>query len=361
MNKSKFKILSIDGGGIRGIVPCVILKAIEARLGTPIHENFNLLAGTSTGGIITLGLNSKNPQTDKAYSAEEMLDLYRNKGTAIFSYRPKNLISWVGGFFGLGVLTDQPYDETQLESLLKAYFQDKSLKDCLSDVLVTSYDLETGRPYYFSSRLAKSGVDSDTELRIIARSTSAAPTFFNPSVIESNNKDLALADGGVFANNPSILAYAEAKELYKAHLADDNTPVMRGEALVSRGFDANVAADDNDLPFFMLSIGTGYCSKPLNGHDLTDQHSYKWLSHISDILMRGVAESTHYSMQYLLPNYSDSSKRYIRLNVPIPKEHIEMDNASPENIAALEEIANNFVLQNSALIDEICEKIKNIA
>lgn len=100
MATPKFKILSIDGGGIRGIIPCVILKAIQAQLqNAPLANYFDLIAGTSTGGIITLGLTTKKPNDTKPYTATDLLELYVNEGSTIFNGR-KN------GNFLLNIVND---------------------------------------------------------------------------------------------------------------------------------------------------------------------------------------------------------------------------------------------------------------
>src|SRR3712207_7174060 len=85
----KFKVLSIDGGGIRGMIPAKILAEIERRTGKRIFELFDLIAGTSTGGILALGLTKPNPQkpTEAHYSAEKLIDLYREEGEQVF-YEP---------------------------------------------------------------------------------------------------------------------------------------------------------------------------------------------------------------------------------------------------------------------------------
>jgi patatin-like phospholipase/acyl hydrolase len=350
MSNPKLKILSIDGGGIRGIIPCVILRYIEEKTGSPISTLFNLVAGTSTGGIISVGLTKHEGNFQNSFSAADMLELYVKFGKDIFSDRPKDILSWVSA-----KLFARPYDSTDMEALLNKYFGDAQLKDSLSNVLVTTYDIERGKPFYFSSRLAAGDEKENFRLKEVARSTSAAPTYFKPNLLKyDKDKDLAFIDGGVFANNPSILAYSEAKELWKQQLVA-NPALAEAD---SRGFDAVVTADDHDLPFYLLSLGTGFTTSAIKGADVKNYRNKDWFEPLlTNIFMHSVAESTSYTMKHLLPNYLDGSPRYQRLDFQIPSEISEMDNASEKNISELVKVAEKFVKENETELDEICKLV----
>jgi patatin-like phospholipase/acyl hydrolase len=347
--KPKYKILSIDGGGIRGIIPCTILKFLEENTGNSISDMFNVIAGTSTGGIIGLGLTLPDEYGRNKFSAKDMLDLYLGHGEEIFPAKRKDILSRISG-----ALFDKPYDASGIEGLLKEYFGDSKLKDALTNLLITTYAIEEGKPFYFSSRLAQTDENENILYREVARSTSAAPSYFKPSMVPGPNGDYAFVDGGVFANNPSILAYCEAKELWKAtnkpkaELAPDN----------SKGFGAVVTADDHDLPFYMLSIGTAYTTCKIKVAEVEKYRNIQWAEPmLSDVFSRSVAESTHYTMQYLLPPYTGGTQRYARLNMEIADDVSQMDNVSKENMEKLADIGNNFVKQNKDQLLKICEII----
>lgn len=347
MTKPKFKILSIDGGGIRGIIPCYILKYIESQIGGNLADTFDLIVGTSTGGIITLGLSTNKPNAEDPYTAEEMLELYKDKGKLIFEKRKKDFLSRLLPWFKLGrQLSAKPYDTTNLENLLQAYFGERKLSEARTNVVVTTYDIESSRPFYFVSRLAKTSAKENFFLREIARSTSAAPTYFAPNVITNqDNEALSFIDGGVFANNPSVLAYAEAKELLKQRR--------------SKAFEPVVAPDDDDLPFYLLSIGTGKSTVNISGLESSNWRTFKWLEPmLSRIFMQSVTENTHYAIQHLLPPFKDGTPRYQRFNVDLTAEMAEMDDASPENITALCTAADEFVQANKAALHEVCDLLK---
>jgi patatin-like phospholipase/acyl hydrolase len=344
-----FKILSIDGGGIRGVIPCKILDFIDTQIGGNIAGHFDLIAGTSTGGIISMGLSTRKPDSHETYSPVEMLELYRENGKAIFNKRKSDLISRIGSILNFTeLLTSNPYDSSNIERILMQYFDDRMLSQVKTDVLVTTYDIEVGKPFYFSSRLAKrppAEGREDFPIREIARSTSAAPTYFEPAILQGSPDDeLVFVDGGVFANNPSILAYAEGKEIYKSRGVRTFLPVVQ--------------ATNEDLPFYLLSLGTGTCQKSISGKDAKKWRTAEWLNPLlSSVFMQSVAESTHYTMQHLLPPYTDGSVRYRRFNMQIPEENSEMDDASEKNIDKLCEIADTYIQEHRDELMRVCDEI----
>lgn len=351
MNDKIFRILSLDGGGIRGIIPCRIMQFIEEQTGTPISRFFNVIAGTSTGGIITLGLTTENELGQNTFSAKDMKNLYLEYGSAIFSGRKGGILSKISP-----TLFDKPYDNSQIEDILKHKFGKQMLSDASTNVLITTYDIQRGKPFYFSSRLARENSDEDFPLTDIARSTSAAPTFFKPSVLETEeNGQVSFVDGGVFANNPAILAYSEAKELWKRSRKREVIEMNSG---TTKGFNPVVSADDDDFPFFMLSIGTGYTKSSIDGTIASEWRNKDWFEPLmTDIFMRGVAESTHFTMQHLLPDYQNGDKRYVRLDMELPESSAAMDNSAPENLKNLERIAEIFIEKNRKLLMGICDKL----
>ncbi len=350
MEKHQLKILSIDGGGIKGIIPCIILREIEKRTGRNIYELFDVVAGTSTGGILGLGITKPN-----AFAASDMLTMYKDEGAKIFAGRKRNFLSRLGSLFGStgSTATQNTYKIEGLEEILMEKFGHSTLAEAQTNVLITSYDADKGLPFYFSSRLAKTNKDENFELRHVARSTSAAPTYFEPNVLQhETHKDMVLVDGGVFANNPAVLAYAEAKEIWKQQ-KEIILPAPPDQT--AKGYVAVVTPDDMDLPFYVLSLGCGFAPTSVKAKDSADWNAFKWFEPLmADIFMRSVAESIHYSMQHLMPPYTDGTARYQRIDMQIPESCREMDNASKENIQNLIATAENYISKNSEMIDHIC-------
>jgi patatin-like phospholipase/acyl hydrolase len=345
MSSKTVKILSIDGGGIRGLIPALILAEIEKRTLQPISSLFDLIAGTSTGGILGLGLTVPDGAGAPKFSALDLAKLYGEHGEQIF-YEPKL-------FKFLGVLDDlfeETYGYEGIEKILLKFFGDTKLSESLTRVLITSYELESRRTFIFKSRLAKSKPDTeDFSMREVARSTSAAPTYFEPNQVKRGDIELALIDGGVFANNPATLAYCEAKEIF-----DTGDFKETGKNMRDFSGDA-VAAREILEPFYMLSLGTGYSHEPIKYEKAKNWGLVQWARPVISIMMQGSSDSVHYQMRQLLPEKMDGTARYNRLDVTNMKpEHIAMDNAKPENIKQLRKYANDYIEKSSRRIDEVC-------
>ena len=181
---SLIKILSIDGGGIRGIIPALVLYEIEKRTGQPIAKLFDLIAGTSTGGILALGLVKPNKNGTPQYSAKNLEELYENEGKTIFSSTICHKIKSLDG------LLDEKYPSSRIESVLKKYFGDTHLSEALTNIIVPSYEIEQRTPWFFKSFNAKdtNKKNEDFLMRQVARATSAAPTYFEPCKINIHSR-----------------------------------------------------------------------------------------------------------------------------------------------------------------------------
>src|SRR5215207_852037 len=130
------KVLSIDGGGVRGIIPAMVLAEIEARTGKKSAEMFDLVAGTSSGGILALGLTKPGQDGGPEYSAKKLIDLYETEGGKIFSIPAWHRIQSVGG------LAEEKYPSEGIEEVSRQYFGDRRLAEALTEVLIAAYEIE---------------------------------------------------------------------------------------------------------------------------------------------------------------------------------------------------------------------------
>ncbi len=320
------KILSIDGGGIRGIVPAVVLAEIERRTGKRIADMFDMIGGTSTGGILTLGLtkpdknNSQRPQ----YTAEQLISLYEKEGNQIFSRSP-----WYS-LRSFGNLLSPKYTAHGIEAILEKYFGDALLSETLGDVIITSYDIERRQSYFFKSHKAKMDSSKDFLTRRVARATSAAPTYFPPSRLEMENDYLALVDGGVFANNPAMCAYVEARSIYPQQ-------------------------DD----FLVVSIGTGENTKRLPYEQVSNWGVLNWAQPVLEVVFDGINDTIDYQLQQIVRPAADGSKRYYRFQIKLPKEvNEELDDCTPNNIRGLRLLGEELVHNYDEDIATLCNLIK---
>mgnify|MGYP001184401908 CR=1 FL=1 len=323
-DKKKVRILSLDGGGIRGIIPAYVIKYAEEYLqkkapGTTISDHFDLIAGTSTGGILSaLYLTPEGENKKKAkYSAKDALDFYVKEGYNIFN--ASKISSWKR-LGGLRNATE--FSPRNLENLLEDKFGNLLISELIKPCLVTTYDMNNNSPFFFTS--IEDTSKREFFVRDVLRSTSAAPTYFPPAKIKNiasndpKSSDMINLDGGVFANNPTMCAYAEARNT-NFNERNNNNP----------------SANNMQI----LSIGTGGGGFKIDKKEKSNQWNLlKWAKLIPDIMMEGSIDAVAFQMneiyQTIEPHNTES---YLRINTSKNDRDYssDMSNASPENIQDL--------------------------
>ncbi|EIM07140.1 patatin [Planococcus antarcticus DSM 14505] len=318
------KILSIDGGGVRGIIPAMLLAEIEEQTGKPIAELFDLVVGASTGGILALGLitpDDKAPDKPR-YSAEQFLGFYLEESHEIFD---KSL------FFKItrGIFTRR-YNAMALEKTLKKYFGKTMLSEALKDVVIPSYEIRGRFTAFFKSRdVYAKKIEKNVYMRDVARAASAAPTYFVPKKIKAY-PGACFIDGGVFANNPAMCAYAEAKEIFP---------------------------DDDDL--LVVSLGTGNPQLTIEFEKFRTWGLLGWARPLWYILMDGSSDVVDYQLGYVLPDRQEA-KRYYRFQIELLKKGTEkLDDGSQANLQALVELGQELLDTNRQDIKKLCQQLVN--
>ena len=256
-----FKILSLDGGGINGAYAASLLANLSLQLDDPIADYFDLIAGTSTGGIIALGLGL-------GVQPSEIQTLYEDKGTEIFPKRNK--------YWGY-VRGRHRFKSKPLKDALTEILGDKKFGESKQRLLIPSWHANSGKVHYYKTAHHKNFQNDYKKPALdVAMSTSAAPTFFSPFVSKSG---LTFLDGGLFANNPINVAINEAISIFSKSSKD----------------------------IFVLSIGSPN-SKPKFGHGPAWFRPYK----IIDLLMQAQSTSAISAADFLTsyPNTGDHIFRY---------------------------------------------------
>ncbi|MCC5634062.1 patatin-like phospholipase family protein [Nostoc sphaeroides CHAB 2801] len=355
----KVKVLSIDGGGIRGIIPAIVLNEIEKITQKPIYQLFDLIAGTSTGGILALGLTSSDPDNPgQPFTSEKLIDLYKKQGEVIFKRRQrtsKPILKFLLKQFGLPVTEPQDLFSSKYTSQLKrqtleSYFSKTTyIRDALTEVVITSYDTVLRRPIFFTSNVKKEK-KAENYYKICkgctvfdaAMATSAAPTFFKPYQLSVPNdkKTYILIDGGIFANNPTTLAIIEAMVSYH---------IKTGERL---------KLDE----ILVVSLGTGLQIREFLYKDISEWGILQWTQPFINMALDGQSEVVACQLEQLLSISNLQPKQYYRFQPSMseridyvpqqPKE--DMDDSTQENITALEGLANK-------LIDIIKDDLKELS
>ncbi|NNF33725.1 MAG: hypothetical protein HKN68_06435 [Saprospiraceae bacterium] len=335
MKKNVF-ILSIDGGGIRGVIPAFVLDNLYHRLnkinrGKYLYQHFDLIAGTSTGGLLALAMASPLLQKGKTatpkYGTEALIKLYTEIGINIFSRAGR---PWLRK---LSVLFHHKYTNQYLKSLMEELYGNATMSQALRPLVITAFDAKRMSPFVFSSHTRSPY--GDFFIKDAARATSAAPVYFPPARVKSiggHEKAFHLIDGGVVANNPSLLALKEAKKLYP-----------------------------NAKNYIILSIGTGYS---ISGYTVDEMNKWgvaQWMSpsrHVPllNIMMTGQAENINYTLS------SFPEVKYIRWNIEIDPAEGSLDNIKEQNLQYLQTKARQLIDMNSGTMDLIVELLsKNVA
>jgi patatin-like phospholipase/acyl hydrolase len=342
-----YKILSIDGGGIRGIIPAIILDEIEKRTGKPICQLFNLISGTSTGGILTTALTKPHPcyPHQPQYKAEDLIDIYRKDGKRIFSE------SAVTKALKIDDILRAKYSAKGRDEVLTEFLQDTLLKKALTDIFITSYDIELRMPIFFVNNVKDQKLGENFRkicdgytMKQAAMATSAAPTYFKPYKIDTadptNSGYYALVDGGVFANNPTSLALMEA--LISSAKPNPQKPEQK-------------PLNINDI--LVVSLGTGSLNRRYNYDQAINWGLVQWVEPLLNITLDGNSESVACQLEQLLPQADGYPKQYYRFQRLLTKANDNMDDASPANIERLITLAKQIIEQRDSALDELCQQL----
>jgi predicted acylesterase/phospholipase RssA len=287
------KALAIDGGGIRGLIPALVLAEIERRTGRRMATMLDLIAGTSTGSIIACALAHPDPRP-----AQEIADIYVIDGPKIFDRSALKIITSADGYL------DERYDDKGLMASLRTHLGDARLAQATTLTMVTTYDLQAR-----ATLLLRSDAD-DMSMVDAVRASSAAPTYFEP--LRLGNR--TLVDGGVAAVNPALYAYAEGA----------------------------------GRPDLLLSLGTGELTRPLPYSQVKDWGRLEWAPVIVDVVFDAGSDAVEMQLDALMGD------RYVRLQTRLEEASDALDDASPENLAALQREAERLIADHDADIDRAC-------
>jgi predicted patatin/cPLA2 family phospholipase len=200
-----FKVLSIDGGGIKGLYSARILEQFEQKFDCRIADYFDLICGTSTGGLIALALSLKIP-------ARQIVSFYYKEGPNIFKSKGKLYSIWqlVNQLF-----LQSKHNNSKLEEALQKIFDEHTLGNSHCLLCIPAFSLTDGRPFIFKFDHPEGNLSRDNRTRYvhIALATSAAPTIL-PIVSIPGYEGRQFVDGGVYANNPTLVGVAEALKYF---------------------------------------------------------------------------------------------------------------------------------------------------
>ena len=314
-----FRVLAIDGGGIRGVIPATVLVDLEQRLAPRrLATVFDLIVGTSTGGIIALGLTVPDGEHPR-HPAKRLLEFYLSDGERIFPGGgpvPLARTAWLR--------EGTRYSVTGLEEALHRCLGDTPLTAALTGVAVTSYDIAYGEPVVLASR-SELGDVSDVTMVVAARATSAAPMFFKPQIVRDGDRERMLVDGGLYVNNPALLGYLLGAQ----------------------------AAAREERPLALVSLGTGTRS-PRAPLPVAERAQMRDASTAARTVLEAVATGGGRLAHLLLARLADGERfRYWRLQTTVGSCSFTMDDSSAENVACLHERARGLVAERDEELSAI--------
>jgi uncharacterized protein len=290
-----FKILSLDGGGIRGVLSATILKEIETTLkekkGQKLHEYFDLIAGTSTGSILAAGIACQK-------DAQELINVYLEQGQDIFleSVRRQRKWRWLSQIMGTSVLYPHERGEQGLAQVLKRNLIHEGKCPTIADIkqpnlLILAYDVLSRNTTWFANDDPEEWYyKNKTELWKICTASASAPTFFPPYELPYNSEEsLPHIDGGVAANNPELAAIAHALSMTRSDQGKSNIDEIA-----------------------VLSIGTGRTTCPYTYSQIKKWGLLDWAKNIPNIFLDPSAENSNYISRRIFN--SIGSQNYLRLD-----------------------------------------------
>lgn len=308
----KYRILSLDGGGIRGLMSAIWLEALEREIGRPLRECFDLVAGTSTGSILAAAVAIGLP-------AGTVVDLYLKRGREVFPAAGSRRWSRVLRTFNQGVSAPK-YDDSGLARVLKDVLGTMPLEKLdKPHLLITTYNVLTREALVFKT-VRRGGKIRYGALPVweVVKASCAAPTYFPAHVTKLDQADAPLIDGGVVANNPTACAIAEG---------------VRINQEPGEGVDPCELKD-----FVVASFGTGQMTRPISLDESREWGAVEWAIPVIDVLFDGAADAADYIAQYLVPE-----KQYFRFQTALHEAYDDMDNADSTNLNALVNVAQSYL------------------
>jgi len=334
-------ILSVDGGGIRGIIPAVFLaelkKALEKNgVKKPYHQIFDIIAGTSTGGLITLALTV--PLFKKAdgdlydpeggVSARQLPELYKVFGNRVFPGNRNKVGKLIRQIF------TSKYSSEPFREVLEEIFRDKTVKEALTNVLVTAFDMKTVEPLFIKKRPLHIGGDTDPDFYMVdaALSTAAVPTYFPPvhaRRCDHTGISYCLIDGGIFCINPALSAFIEARKIFP---------------------------DSNE--YIILSLGTGNQKEEYKTENMKNWGFFNWIAPWLGVpLITAVGEGQKISTNHMLKKLPQV--RLFRFDVELDRGKGGIDDGSDENIEYLLQKGNEMWNRNIYEVNKLIRLIND--
>lgn len=300
-------ILSIKGGGVRGIIPLIILKEIEYITGKPIYQLFDNFGGSSIGSLIVTGLLISDNGEHAKYTAQQMYDLFLNNVSNCFSW---TYYSYITSLFGL---VSASYTNYGLMNVTNEFCGNYTTSHLLKPFIFPTYDKKLNKNYYFTSK-------DNILLTDIIMSTTAAPSYYPAHKVHMNDREYNFVDSGLVSTSCTKLVLLDT--LSKYQVEKDN--------------------------IVMLNLGTGIFDLPETNSD----GLAAWAGSIVNTMMNASYENEMYELSLMLP-----SSNYYNMDVPLDMKYFQMDNSSQDAITYYVTETNKWLQSNYDTLTTLCDRL----
>lgn len=329
LQKKQINVLSLDGGGVKSITSLKILEYIEKQSGKKVTDLFDVVSGTSSGGILALYLTAPDPKnpSESQYSATDIINIFQNDTRKIF--KPKRISKVVPT--SILQLVRPGYENANVERVFKERFKDVKVSDLVVNTIITSYDSEDAVPFVFAS------YDSKTNTALVkdaAIATSSAPFYFSPLCYndKDDKKPVTLIDGGIISKNPSLITYFELKKLYP------------------------------NAQINMLSLGSGLQDKKNYNYNRMRKWGFvQYVVPMISFMLDGGCNTVDYQMKQLIPSNEGKGSYYrfqIPLNSRVDGSNNKINDTSDKNMTVLKGIASKYIDEHKAELDKMIEQLE---
>lgn len=327
------RILSIDGGGMLGIMTTVYLAELERELGGDLRDHFDIIAGTSTGSILAAAVAM-------GLKADAIQELYWNRGSHIFK---KSVLDFFGRTFTEGVSRPE-YNEENLGEELQRQFTDGGEEVRFGDlkplVMITAYETHCRQAKVFKNDRDKY---KDLPVWELVKASSSAPTYFAPHPLTipgdvepgvCSREDKCLVDGGVFANNPSACAVAEALRINNQRPEEERF---------------------NTSDFVVASFGNGRHTRSLPYDSVKEWGKSEWIIPLISVMMDGDQDTATYIAKQIV-----GEQQFFRFDTRLDRGMDDMDNATKTNLSQLLSVARDYIRSrdNQQRIKDLAQKVR---
>lgn len=353
-------ILAVDGGGIKGIIPAIFLQAIEKALARPSYQLFDLIGGTSTGGLISVALTSKNGSTNQPFTANQIVQIYQNQGASIFVSQDCHIETcakyysddgsgngiepFLQGMVGASTTLSDSYQFIGglSNARVKQMFTTSYAVNSTGDSITNPVQGRDYGPYLFNWFDAKVSSNNNYYAWEAARGTSAAPTYFPIAHVGGSQSPRSVAaerwvvDGGMMSNDPALWGITEAFRTGIATSLQDIIVISLGTGL----YPGDAGVDIND-PRYETELSNGNWSEmPWIMQELYDLEGNE---NNKGTLVSVILEAVQTVTDSQLKGLQKSGLQYYRLEPTLNQSQSVMDNISPANISSLMNTANGYL------------------